>query len=266
MAAHALGEQGVFGVQLQTGLIIGFVRAIARDAHVAGRHPLHRSVVIEQHLGRREAGVNLHPHLGCTFTQPARQIGERTGVGALVVHYRWQQRMRHRPLFRLGQDPVVVFRHRRLCQRAVAVAPVRQQLVHGTRVDHRTRQDMRADLRPFLQHTNAQLPLALGGELFQPNRCRQAGRSGPHDDHIERHRLTLIHVLASFRPKRSIPDRSRISTEPVRALLRRPPVAVLTGDLWRHFPELSGATSTRTSARSSPVRCHGGATRASMTR
>src|SRR3546814_6800253 len=50
MAAGALGEEGVFAVQLHAGLVIGLVGAIAGDAHVAGGDALHRAIVVEQYL------------------------------------------------------------------------------------------------------------------------------------------------------------------------------------------------------------------------
>jgi hypothetical protein len=59
MAARALGEEGVAGVKLHPGLVIGLVGAVAGDAHVAGGDALHRAVVVEQHFGGGEAREDL---------------------------------------------------------------------------------------------------------------------------------------------------------------------------------------------------------------
>ena len=63
MAARALGEQGVARVQLHPRLVIVAVGAVARDPHVARRHPAHAAVVVEQHFGGGEAGEDLDPKL-----------------------------------------------------------------------------------------------------------------------------------------------------------------------------------------------------------
>ena len=75
--AHALGEEGVFGVQLHARLVVGLVRAVARDAHVAGRDALHRAVLVEQDLGGGEAGEDLDAQrLGLPASQRHRLPSE----------------------------------------------------------------------------------------------------------------------------------------------------------------------------------------------
>ena len=80
MPARALGEEGVFAVQLHAGLIVGLVRAVARDAHVAGGDALHRAVVVEQDFGGREAGEDLDAQLLGLRRQPAAEIAEAEPV------------------------------------------------------------------------------------------------------------------------------------------------------------------------------------------
>ncbi len=79
-------------MELHARLIVGPVRAVAGNAHVAGRDALHRSVVVEQHLGSRKAGEDLDAKLLGLPGQPAAEIAEAQRVGALVPHEGRQQR------------------------------------------------------------------------------------------------------------------------------------------------------------------------------
>ena len=74
----------------------------------------------------------------------------------------------------------------RRLQRSIGIGPpVGDQAVEADRVDHRARQDMRADFRALFDdhHRN------IGVELFQPDRRRQARRAGADDDDVEIHRF-----------------------------------------------------------------------------
>ena len=98
MAARAFGEEGVAGVKLHARLIIRLVRAVAGDAHVAGRDALHRPVVVEQDFGGREAGEDLDAQRFGLAGQPARHIAEACGVGPFIVHERRHQERRESPI------------------------------------------------------------------------------------------------------------------------------------------------------------------------
>lgn len=74
MPAHALGEEGVFGVEFEARLIIGLVRTVARHAHVAGRDALHPAILMEQDFGRRETREDFDPQFLGLAGQPATQI------------------------------------------------------------------------------------------------------------------------------------------------------------------------------------------------
>ena len=71
MAARAFGEEGVAAVKLHARLIVGPMRAIAGDAHVAGGDALDRAVVVEQDLRRGETGEDLDPKRFGLPRQPA---------------------------------------------------------------------------------------------------------------------------------------------------------------------------------------------------
>ncbi len=71
-------------------------------------------------------------------------------------------------------------------QRTIGVlAPVRDQLVQRHRIDHRTGEDVRAHLGTLLHYDDRE----LGIELFEPDRGRQARRTGADDDDVEFHGL-----------------------------------------------------------------------------
>ena len=50
-------------MQLEAGLVVGPVRSVAGDAHVARRHAFDRTVLVEQDLRSRESGENFDPEL-----------------------------------------------------------------------------------------------------------------------------------------------------------------------------------------------------------
>jgi hypothetical protein len=108
MAADAFAEEGVFGVELEAGLVIGLVGAVARDAHVAGGDALHAAVVIVEDLGGREAREDLDAQLLGLAGQPAAEIAQRAGIGALVVEIGRRDELGEARLALFGQHPVMV--------------------------------------------------------------------------------------------------------------------------------------------------------------
>ena len=74
--------------------------------------------------------------------------------------------MGHPPFALLRQQPVVVFAHRH-GQRRALVLPVGDQLVEGDRVDHRARQDVRADLAAFLEDADGNVAAGLAASCFR---------------------------------------------------------------------------------------------------
>src|SRR4051794_3521641 len=55
MPPRAFCEEGVVRMQLHPRLVVGAMRPVASDAHITGRHALHRPVLVEQDLGRGKA-------------------------------------------------------------------------------------------------------------------------------------------------------------------------------------------------------------------
>ena len=192
VSAATLCEEGIFGVEFEAGLVIGLVRAVARDAHVAGRDAHHPALIVEQDFGGGEAGEDFDAEFFGLAREPAAQVAEAAGIGALVVQERRRQRVRQDRLLLFRQHPVEVFGYRHFGERAV-LPPVGQQFVEAARIDHRTRQDVRADLGALFEHADAEVRALFGRHLFEPDRRRQARRAGADDHHVVRHRFTLRH-------------------------------------------------------------------------
>ena len=116
-------------MQFHAGHIIIFVAAIARDAHVACRHALDRTVRIIQNFCSRKSGEDFNAQIFRLPRKPAAQIAKRTCVGPLVMHETGRQKMRHVKLAGLCHYPMLVVVHGCIRQWAAHRAPIRQQLV-----------------------------------------------------------------------------------------------------------------------------------------
>src|SRR4029077_5462174 len=153
------GKEGVLAVQFHARLVGVGLLALAVDAEVAGGDALHRGAFI-QGFGRGEAGKDLDAELLGLLAQPAGEVAETDDVVAVVGKTRGEQPGR-RPERRIfGEKEETVLAHRGSERRALLL-PVGNQLRDRTRVHYRARQDVRADLRAFLEHAHR----ALGGEL-----------------------------------------------------------------------------------------------------
>src|SRR4029079_5661276 len=87
-------------------------------------------------------------------------------------------------------------------------APVRDQLVERDRIDHRARQDVRADLGTLFQHDDVE----IGVELLQPDRSSQPRRASADDHDIEFHgfagrKFFCTHDLISARLRTALKAR-----------------------------------------------------------
>ncbi len=182
-AAAALREQRVGRTQLHPPRVVRTRLAVAADPHVAGGDADDAAFLLQQ-LGRPEARVDLDPERFRLACEPAAHVAEADDVVAVVAHLR---RHRQGPGAPPGQveQPVL---GRRGVERRTAFPPVRDQLVKRTRLDHRTGQDVRADLRTLLDQADG----SVGRKLFQPDRGRESGRTAADHDHVEFHRLAQL--------------------------------------------------------------------------
>src|SRR6185369_17692914 len=76
MAARSFREEGIFRMQLDARLVVGPVRSVACDAHVARCDAFDRPVLVEQDLRSRESGENLDSELFRLPREPAAEIAE----------------------------------------------------------------------------------------------------------------------------------------------------------------------------------------------
>jgi len=176
--AAAFGEDRLAGVEFDAGRVTVGLFPILADAHVAGGDAAHGSARVIEHLGRGETGVKFDAQGFGLPGQPAGEQADAAEIVAVVLHLR-RRGQGNRPF--AGQEHEVVVgggRH----QRRLAGPPVGQQLIQGAGLDHRSRQDMGADLGALFQDADADLVTMFGGKLFQPDRGGQP-RGAAADDH-----------------------------------------------------------------------------------
>ena len=188
VAARAFREDRVLGMQLHAELEVLGRLAVLADAEVAGGDALHRAIVVVEHFRGREAGEDLDAERLRLLRHPAHDIAEADDVVAFVV-----ERQRHQPV---GRAPCAGFREEqdvvggdRLVQRRAQLLPVREQLIHRTRVHHGARQDVRAGLRALLEHDHRHVLALLGCKLLDADGGGQAAGSGADDQHVVFHRF-----------------------------------------------------------------------------
>ena len=193
VAARAFGEHGVLADQLHAELERAGGLAVLADAHVAGGHATHGALFVVQHLGRGEAGEDLHAQAFRLLRQPAHHVAQRHDIAAVVVEV-----ARHQPVgcaraAGLGQEQHVVAGDR-LRERRAQRLPVGDEFGDRARIHHGARQDVRARLRAFLDHDHRQ----LGVQLLQVDRGGQAGRTGADHHHVVFHGLTRAELRYQF--------------------------------------------------------------------
>ena len=221
MPTRPFGKEGIFGVEFEAGLIIALMLAFAIDAHVAGGDTLHAAIFMIEDFGGGKAGEDFDTQPLGLFGQPAAQIAQRSGVGALIVHPARRHDVRHGHLAAFRQEPMLVVGHWRVGQRTAHVAPLRQQFVERLGIDHRARQNMCADFRAFFQYAHREFLTRFARKLFQPDCRRQAGRSSADDDDVIRHRFPFAHSPSMMASGGLHPD------HPIALLLQH---SIITGD------------------------------------
>jgi hypothetical protein len=112
----------------------------------------------------------------------------------VIAHQRRHQKIRQAQRAGGGQPIEAVVGHRGLDRRVLA-APVGQQPVEADGIDHRTGQDVGADLGALLDHHDRR----LGRDLLQADRRREAGRARADDHHVKFHRLAGRQLFGAHR-------------------------------------------------------------------
>mmetsp|Transcript_81447 Transcript_81447/g.226443 ORF Transcript_81447/g.226443 Transcript_81447/m.226443 type:complete len:490 (-) Transcript_81447:241-1710(-) len=193
VAAGAFGEHGVFAEQLHAELEVVAGLAVLAQAHVAGCHALDPALLVVEHLGRGEAGEDLHAQALGLLGHPLDHVGQADHIAAVVVEV-----ARHQPVGRAGaaglaEEEHVVAGHG-LVQRRAELLPVREQLGDGARVHHRAGQDVGAGLRALFEHDDA----GVGIQLLEPDGRGEAGRAATDDDHVVLHGLAGAELGQDF--------------------------------------------------------------------
>ena len=194
VAARALGEDRVLGVQLHAELEVAGRLAFLAQPLVAGGHALHGAGLVVQHLGGRKAGEHVNAQRLGLLAEPAHQVAEAGDVVAVVLEAVRQQEVGRGFRAALGEEEEAVGGDR-LRERRAALLPVGEQLGQSARVDHRAAQDVRAGLGALLEHRHRQLRAAFGGQLLEADRRGQAGRAGADDHDVDLHRFAGAELL-----------------------------------------------------------------------
>lgn len=126
-----------------TGIATGDM-GIARDAHVAGGDAGDRALLVVKHFGGGEARIDFNAQRFGLGRQPAAHAAQARDVIAVVMHQGRKQKIGQTQTARRAQQIKPVIGDRRVEGRAV-LFPVRQKFVQRNRIDHRARQNMRAD-------------------------------------------------------------------------------------------------------------------------
>ena len=185
--AAAFGENGLPGMQFHARLEVVAGLAILADAEVAGGDALDRTVLVIEHFGGGEAGVDLDTQRLGLLAQPAGQIAEADDVVAVVAHLR---RRRQLVGAAFGQEQQAVFTGRRV-QRRTAFLPVGEKLGQRVRFEHGAGQNMGADFRAFFQQADGNFLPGLLGQLLDADRRRQPRRAAADDHDIVFHRIAI---------------------------------------------------------------------------
>jgi len=183
--AHAFGDEDVFAAQFHARLIAGTGGAVGIEPHLA-RHDAGDAVALVDQLRAGHAGKDLDLQRLGLFGQPATDIAHGDDILAVVRHQRRHGPVRD-PDLAMRAEQVEVVRGDLGGDRGALVHPVRDQPVEARGVQHRARQDMRADLGALFQQHHRK----LGVELLQPDRSRQAAGTPADDNHVVFHRLAL---------------------------------------------------------------------------
>ena len=187
MAAAAFSKHRVFGAQLVARFERRFLLAVGAHAHVAGRDPGHRTVVVIENLGGGKPGKDVYPQGFGLFAQPAAHIAETDCMIAMIVRRLWHEEIGHLDPIGVIDEVVHLIGRHRIGKRRAAFSPVGKEFVEGSGFHNRTRQNVCADLGAFLHQTHRHFPPGLLCQLHEPASCCESRRASADDHHIKFH-------------------------------------------------------------------------------
>ena len=160
--------------------------AIGVLAELPRNHAFHFAIVAIDQLRTGHAGKNLNAQFLGLFGHPTTDIAHGDDVIAMIVHQPRHHDIRQPYPAAFAEHVEIVLPDRHGDGRAF-VFPIGDQHIQASGVEHRTREDMRANLGALFQHHHIQ----IGVELFQTDRSGKPRRTRPHDHHIIFHRLAV---------------------------------------------------------------------------
>ena len=117
--------------------------------HVAGGDADHPAAFVIEHLGSGEARIDLDAERLGLLRQPAADVAQRHGIGAVIAHQRRHQHVRQADAECVEQEEEPVVGDRRLERVVRIVAPVGQKSRDAGGIDHSAGENVGADLRAF---------------------------------------------------------------------------------------------------------------------
>ena len=196
---RALGQHGGLGGDVGAGLEVAQRVAVLAAALVARADAAHDPVLDQQLRGRRlgeDVGAGLLGLLG----QPARQLGDRDDVVAVVAERRRRRLERQGPVG--AQHPVDRVLGDLAVGRPVLGLEIGEELLQARRAHHRAREVVGAADLALLDHRHRHLAEALhqlrlvGQQLQELVRAREAGGAAADDGDPDLDALLLVVELA----------------------------------------------------------------------
>ncbi len=189
LTARAFGEHRVLGAQFHAQREMIGRLAVPAQPLVACGHAANTALLVIEHLGRSEAGENLHAQRFSLLRHPAHQIAQADDVVAVVLET-VGQKSRGRGLgVGVAQEQKLI-RRDWLIQRRAHRLPVREQFGQRAGVHDGTGQNVRPRLGTFFQHADRDLAPGLLRQLLEMDGRSQSARARPDDDDV------VIHGLA----------------------------------------------------------------------
>ncbi len=205
-APATFGDDREARAHLGAGRVVRAARAVVLHAHVADLHAGDRAVVVEQ----RQRGGETREHVDAQglglCAHPLHQPAERDDEVAFVAQV--LRNPRHLARAAPAQPAELVVRHGH-ADRQRRGAPLGQQRVQRSGLEHGARKNVRAERRALLEDADGELGIAL----LETNGGREAGRAGADDGDVVLHHIALCGAVAHryFGCMRIAPSRRMVS-------------------------------------------------------
>ena len=184
VAATTLGKHDAASTQLVAGLESGLVRAVARDAEVAG-HDARDAAVLDQHFRGREARQHVDAERLGLSAEPDAEIAEGEHAVAVVAQQPRHERRGHGEARLRRAEPIEALARDRDAERRAAFRVIGKQLRERARIEHGARDDVRADGRALFDDADGRLAPLRARELAEPARGGESGRARADDHDVE---------------------------------------------------------------------------------